>query len=492
MRSILLLLLAIPTLGAGQGLSPTSGRVSQQIWETITLDGAPAGSVWSYTRETGEGTSLRRVHVQELRLNLRRGSATVELRQEHGFEEDASGKLVGLFLRQYQGSKVLVELKGSVDPKQPGRLEIVRDGRTTWIPWYEETIRPSLLDQAPDKGVVRLYEPTYNRVVKYEATPQEKETLVIDGKRLSVKPLRLEPEVLIGGSQRVTLPAIRWWLDEQGRVVRRELDMPGLGMLTLTRTERTANSPPAVVAPAVDVLERGLIPLDRSVARPYTTTAARLRLTLKDVPEAARALVTDEHQTVREVAPGVLDVVIHPVGDQARPEPAPGREYLGTSQMLDWTDRNVQALAKRLGGPRDDWERAQARATWVRQNLRVDNSAAIMPASQIARELRGDCRHAALLTTALCRAEGLPARTAIGLVYIERHRKPYLGFHMWTEVYVDGAWRGLDGTPGLGGVGALHVKVTDASWDRETTLAPLQPALKLTGKLNAEVLTIVE
>jgi hypothetical protein len=63
---------------------------------------------------------------------------------------------------------------------------------------------------------------------------------------------------------------------------------------------------------------------------------------------------------------------------------------------------------------------------------------------------------------------------------------------MWTEVFVAGAWRGLDGTPGIGAVGALHLKVTDASWAKETTLVPLQPALRLVGKMNAELVQIVE
>jgi len=468
--------------------------LAQPTWEAITLDGSPAGVVSSAVREDG----IRRVHVQDLKLSLRRGTAAVELRQEHGFEEDADGKVVGLFLRQYQGGKLFLELAGRIDPKQPDRMDVVRDGKTTRLAWPAETFRPGSLDRPPgkdrwrpgDTGTVRLYEPTYNRVVAYEATALEKETLTLDGKRVSVTPLKLVPEVLTSGTQRVTLATVRWWLDDAGRVVRREVDMPGLGMLTLTRTEK--GDRPVVAGPVIDVLERGLIPLDRTVVRPYTSVASRLRVTLKDAPDAA--LVSDEHQTVKQARPGVLDVVVHPVGDQGRGEPAPGKEYLGTSKMIDWDDKAVRDLSARLGaGPRDAWQRAQARAAWVRQNLRVDNAAPFAPASQVARDLRGDCRHASLLTTALCRADGVPARTAIGLVYVERNRKPFLGFHMWAEVYVGGAWRGLDGTPGLGGtVGALHVKVTDASWAGETTLAPLQPALNLVGKVNVEVVEIVE
>jgi hypothetical protein len=434
-----------------------------------------------------------------MKLLLKRGTATVELRQEHGFEEDADGKVVGVFLRQFQGSKLALDVTGSVDPKSPDRLDMVKDAQQSYrVRWSDETWRPGDLDsppgkkrwQAGDRATVRLFDPTYSAVVTYEATAGEREELPVAGKRIPVTPLKLVPEPLVGSNQRVTVPVIRWWLDEEGHVLRREVDMPGFGMLTLERSDKQGAGQ---AGPVVNVLERGLIPLEKTVPRPYTTTAGHLRVTLKEIPDAATALVSDEHQTVREIRPGVLDVVIHPVGDQVRKEPGPDKEYLAASPLLDIEDRDFQALVARLApGPRDPWQRAQARATWVRQNLRVDSAAPFLPVSRIAKDLRGDCRHVSLLTTALCRAEGLPARTAIGLVYIERNRKPYLGFHMWTEVFVEGAWRGLDGTPGIGSVGALHLKVTDASWARETTLVPVQPALRLVGKMNVEVLEIVE
>ena len=44
-----------------------------------------------------------------------------------------------------------------------------------------------------------------------------------------------------------------------------------------------------------------------------------------------------------------------------------------------------------------------------------------------------------LLTAALCRAQGIPSRTALGLICIERRgQKPALGFHMGTEVWIAG------------------------------------------------------
>ncbi|MFO0929873.1 MAG: hypothetical protein U0736_23080 [Gemmataceae bacterium] len=59
---------------------------------------------------------------------------------------------------------------------------------------------------------------------------------------------------------------------------------------------------------------------------------------------------------------------------------------------------------------------------------------------------------------------------------------------MWTEVYVDGKWVGIDSTLGRGGVSATHVKVTDHSWDRVESLTPLLPVERVLGKLQVEVL----
>jgi transglutaminase-like putative cysteine protease len=123
--------------------------------------------------------------------------------------------------------------------------------------------------------------------------------------------------------------------------------------------------------------------------------------------------------------------------------------------------------------------------------MRIDNAAPLAPAGEVARSPRGDCRHYALLTAALCRAQDIPARTAIGLIYVERRgQPPAMGFHMWTEVWADGRWLGLDATLGRGGIGAAHIKVSEHSWHDVRSLTPLLPVLRVLGKLNVEVVRV--
>src|SRR5262249_30016525 len=122
----------------------------------------------------------------------------------------------------------------------------------------------------------------------------------------------------------------------------------------------------------------------------------------------------------------------------------------------------------------------------VGEKLRYSPASGFVTAAQVARDLEGDCRQCALLTAALCRASGLPARTATGLVYVgEAQRGPELGFHMWVEVRVQGQWAGLE--PLFGGVGAGHLKVTDSAWDDVQPLASVLPLYRVLGKLKVEV-----
>ena len=136
-------------------------------------------------------------------------------------------------------------------------------------------------------------------------------------------------------------------------------------------------------------------------------------------------------------------------------------------------------------------KKAQRIEMWVHQNMKSSSAVGYVTASQINRDLRGDCRQHAMLSAALCRAAGVPARTALGLVYVNDDKEgPVLGFHMWTEVWIKGNWLPLDATLGQGGIGAGHLKISDHSWTDTQTLAPLLPVIRAMGKIKVEVLKV--
>jgi transglutaminase-like putative cysteine protease len=284
------------------------------------------------------------------------------------------------------------------------------------------------------------------------------------------------------------------WLDEQFAVVRRRIEMDGLGAIVLTRTTReVATAPPTGSARTPDVGLRALVPLNRTIARPHSARSAVYRITVRGDAEPLTAFVRDPHQEAREVRGETIELTVHPVRPGTGGGSAPAAEFLASSYYIPADDPRIKELARRaVGDETNAWRKAQRIERWVKQNMQVDNAAPLTTAAQTARDLRGDCRHFALLTAALCRAEGVPSRTAIGLIYVEKNRQPYLGFHMWTEVFADGQWLGLDATLGQGGVGPTHIKVTEHSWHDTQSLTPLLPLNRVLGKIAVEVVRIEE
>src|SRR5262249_45414393 len=155
-------------------------------------------------------------------------------------------------------------------------------------------------------------------------------------------------------------------------------------------------------------------------------------------------------------------------------------------------DAHVRELARKaVGTETDPWKQARLIERWVHHNMkRYNPTVEFATAAQVAQALEGDCRHYAVLTAAMCRAVGIPSRTAIGLIDADKAAGPVLGFHMWTEVYVYGDWLGLDATLGRGGVGPAHLKITDHSWHNVQSLTPTLPVLRVLGKVSVRVLRV--
>ena len=115
-------------------------------------------------------------------------------------------------------------------------------------------------------------------------------------------------------------------------------------------------------------------------------------------------------------------------------------------------------------------------------------SQAISSASDVVRSQEGDCTEHAVLLAALCRAKGIPARVAIGLVYYG----PVQGFayHMWNEVWIADGWVPIDSTLGRGGIGAGHLKIADSALSSASPVSALLPVVEVIGQLELEIVSI--
>jgi transglutaminase-like putative cysteine protease len=458
--------------------------LAEPVREVVYFEGKRAGSMETRSFPIEGGKKAR--SESELELTLHRFGATVKVRRLEAVTEGPGGAVLTTYMQQGQVGGKQMALAGVVDGPWL-RVRTVGESHERRVPWREDVLGPmrqlelftSRKPKPGDRLQLRRYEPTYNAVLTVQVEVKEREAVTLGGKPRQLLRVDLTPEALTAGARKVTPPGATWWLDDKGAVARRRTTLEGLGELVLERTDRPAGALPPIEA--ADIGKASLVPLDRPVLGAYGTRSARYRICPRAGESAEGLFPSDAHQTVK----GDI-LAVHP---SQKPGSEKAEEaHRASNKMIDSADARVAELAKRaVGSEASAWGKAVRIERWVKEALTNDTSAEMAPASVTARTRRGDCRHHAFLCAAMCRAAGVPARTAIGLVYVNRG-KPAMGFHMWAEVLVDGAWRGIDSTLGRGGVSAGHIKVTDHTWAGVESLEPFLPVQAVLGKVRLEVL----
>jgi transglutaminase-like putative cysteine protease len=477
----------------------TPNRVVLDVWNTASFEGARAGYVHTLVRETEQDGHKVYSTTTELKLTLQRNQGTVQLRLDTGSVETADGKVLGVAMRIFQGDQPQVTLKGTV---KGGQLEVSVNGKTQLerkIPWNDQVIglyRQERLFQERkvkpgDQFSYLSYEPTYNVVVTNRVRVlDEEEVNCLSVKKTLLRVETVPDKIEVPGTS-VQLPTLVSWLDKELRPVRSEFELPLLGTVTLHRTTKAEATKPPERA-KIDVLRASLVPVQRVIEQPNETRSAVYRIRVKGEKQPETAFVQDGRQTCKNVKGDTFELHVQSQPRKDTPEEAIDVQYLKSCQWLDSDNTLIRRYAREAIGPaKDPWEKAQRIEKWVHGHMRVSFTEDFVPASEVAGSLRGDCRQHAMLTTALCRAAGVPSRTALGLVYaVDRQRGPVMVFHMWTEVAIKGRWLPIDATRGEGHVGATHLKIADHSWYDTPSLTPLLPVHRVLGKLSIEVLRV--
>jgi transglutaminase-like putative cysteine protease len=479
-----------------------------ETWQAAYFEGLKVGHTHTLAREVlRDGKKVIRT-VKQMNLVLKRYGSVVPMRIDQTTVETAEGKVLSLVTTQYLAKDTKVTLKGVV---KGGKLTYTgADGSEQTLDWDDEVVGQYWQEVVFHKKNVKTGDKfkflDYQLVLpgaltvqvavkeneKVDRLLQKKEGKSIKIVREPVTLLRVEtvPEKILVGGTPIQLPSATFWLDTKLTPVRQQITMPGLGAIVFYNTTKEAALEEGV-APEL-LPDFGLkisIPVKQTIDNPYETTEAVYRITLKE--NIANVFSKDERQNVGEKKDRSFELAVKAIrkpGTVKKPIKV-GEEYLQSNQFIDSANPRIRATAaKVVGTETDPWQKALKLEKWVHDNVRLSHAVGFPTAGQICRDLEGDCRQHAILLTALCRAAGIPARTAVGLIYVrEEGRSPYFGFHMWTEVAVEGQWLGLDAILGEGGIGATHLKMGDHSWSRTATLAPLLPVSQALGKVAIEV-----
>jgi transglutaminase-like putative cysteine protease len=339
-----------------------------------------------------------------------------------------------------------------------------------------------------DKLSYRAYEAPLQRVLRTDVLVRDYEDVGLLGGKEKKRLLRVEQRSeKIDGVQPPTLVS---WLDKEFMPLRSQMEIPGIGLVTLYRATRAAALAPADRVP-LDLGLDNFVRLKAPIEAPYEKQHVVYRVTVKGDDDPITTFARNRRQRVKNVSGQSFELDVRSARgpQEGVADKKPGDEFTQSSYFITSADPKVKAHARAaVGDETDPWQKALRIEQWVSKHMKSQSNEALAPADQVAQTLQGDCTEYAMLTAAMCRAEGVASRTAVGLIYADTDKQgPVFAFHMWTEVWVQGQWVPIDATLGRGYVGATHLKITDHSWHDVRAMTPLLPVLRVLGKVSIEV-----
>jgi hypothetical protein len=477
----------------------------KEIWESAYLDGGRSG----YFRTSFENIDVKGQKLvrsrQLLDLTVKRQGVSINLRMQTGTDETPEGKVVGVFTQIDRSDLGPLVITGTVKEMETerGKVEIlhldidkgriVRDDRwndkVNGLQGQENFFRGKTIKPG-ETYTYQTYEPSLTTVITIRATVHEEEEVDLAGAKKRLFRVILAPDKVEAKNMSIQLPPLTVWMDKEGHILRRLVEMPSLGKFVLVRTTKAAALAALNQHQLIDVAFKNMIFVNKRIHRANVTASAVYRITIDD-PHPETVLAVDARQKVAKLDEKTIELSVKAIKNPPNSNKAleHADHFLGRSFYLDSDNERIQEIAKEVVGDEDNlWFKARRIEGWVHARMKIDGASPFVPASKIAKEMKGDCRQCAMLTAAMCRAAGVPSRTAMGFVYAESQGRSFFATHMWTEVFVGGEWVGIDATLGEGAVGAAHIKVADHNWHDINSMVPLLPLQRAIGKTKIEII----
>lgn len=471
----------------------------RETWEVHTMQGSRVGyGRTTVSRIEESGRPAVRIEAEQV-LATRRFGQSAQQRLWYVSVETPEGRLIRFDSELGQGPSPQ-RCRGTVEGDVLA-IETTTQGKTTreTIPWPPDArgfyaTEASLLGQPMRPGERRRLKAlifTLNQLADVELSAADYEPVDLPGGADSL--LRVEAVTRFADGQ--TLP-MTLWCDRTGDILRSRVDMMGLETLRATKEAALEKTD----APALDLGWDVVVKVDRAIPRPHATRRVRYRVELPD-GDPSSVFCAGPTQKVRALGPHEAEITVEAIrpadppsaavasapGRPPAEEPSPAPADSRANNHIQSDHPKIVELARRAAGDeRDPWRIAVRLERCVHDLIAEKNfSQAFATAAEVIEKPEGDCTEHAVLLAALCRAVGIPARVAVGLVYLDRAEA--FGYHMWTEAWIDGRWIPLDATLGQGGIGAAHLKIGQSSLDGGAAYTAFLPVVRVLGKLKITV-----
>jgi hypothetical protein len=482
-------------LAAVVGVLSCGRAHGQDSWDAIYLAGSKIGYTHTFVEKVkNRGRDYLRVRIDS-EQRFKREKDTTVTRLTYGTIETPDGQVLRLDTLTSIGEQ---KLRGHGDVVN-GAMRFILEGaggrQELVVPWGPDVRGPYAPEQSMarkpmkenEQRSLKMFMPDLNKICDIGLHARVIEPVIL-GDGMPRPLLRVDQTTVVDGKPRPEFDA-RLWVDPDGQVLKTEQDILG-GVVMYRTTEQSALSLGGPVQ--LDLILASAIKSARKIPEPEQTRHVKYRMVLSG-GNAAQVFPADSRQTVAaegNASAAILDVKsLGPNDGQPGPDHVEA-QYTEPNALVTSEDSRVRNLAKdATRGAAEPWDKAVRINHWVHQRINRKNfKVAFAAANEVARNFSGDCTEHAVLAAAMCRAAGIPARVAIGLVYVEKNDG--FGYHMWDEVYVNNRWVALDPSWDQSAVDATHIKLSDSSLEGVSPFNAFLPLLQVMGKLEIEPLEL--
>ena len=267
------------------------------------------------------------------------------------------------------------------------------------------------------------------------------------------------------------------WVTDTGDVVREESP---LGLMTLRESPEDARGLAVPGRVQRDLLEMAaVVPTMRQrIDEPRDVRRLRLRLAGFDQFAA-------DMNGVGQTVDGSEVEIRDPRTLQATAFDPESRQYLSPEPLIESDAPEIIEEARRATeGATTPRARAERLTRYVNALLEKKPTVSLPSALEVLRTKIGDCNEHTALYVAMARAAGLPARIAVGLVFVRGAQGAFY-YHAWPEVYLDGGngrglWLPVDPTLNQFPADSTHLRLVRGGLEQQAAIVPLIGQLQIT------------
>jgi hypothetical protein len=424
-------------------------------------------------------------------LVVQRGGQRTEQEVRLSSIETLEGKLLEFESEIQQGAAPLRTTGRVVGDRLELETTIQDKTEASSIPWSAEYRGPhapvETLRRKPmvpgEQRTIHALAPVFNLVVTHEMTAKDYQPVeLLTG---TEELLRIDTVMRLPDGQSFPMVA---WSNRMGEILKTRTE-------AMTMEEFRATKDLALKEPELgklDMVTDMAVKVDTPLIRAHETKQIRYRIHLEGA-DPAKMFATGPSQQIEPIDSNEIELTVYairpgrPDGNPRFPKDLPTDADRQPNSLIQSDDPKIVAMARKATGDRQDpWQISIALERYVNQLMtKVDFSRAFATAAEVAENPVGDCTEHAVLLAALARARGIPARVAIGLVYMQGSQS--FGYHMWTEVYSYRRWIPIDATLAKGGIGAAHLKLAHSSLEGTSGYSSFLPVVQVIGRLAIHI-----